>query len=82
MEITQEHETAIAEIMSGMQCAEGFECYKSAFAHLCKCRIIGKGKLVECIDEKNAKCGYSFMFGQGHYCKCPLRIYVAKVFNK
>jgi len=80
MEITQEHDSKIQEIMSGMQCPRDFECYKSGIENLCRAGIVGNAKLVECLEEKAKTCEHSFSFGLGYICKCTLRKYIAKNF--
>ena len=82
MEITQEHKTQIEEIISGIECPKDFECYKSGFENLCKTLIFGDGKVVECLGKSGQQCNFSFSFGLGYFCKCPLRIYIAKNFNR
>jgi hypothetical protein len=82
MEITQEHKTQIEEIISGIECPKDFECYKSGFENLCKILIFGDGELVECLGKSKQQCNFSFSFGLGYFCKCPLRIYIAKNFNR
>ena len=82
MKITQEHKTEIEEIINGMECPKDFECYKSGFEDLCKAQIFRDGELVECLGEISQSCKFSFNFGLGHICKCPLRRYIAQNFNK
>lgn len=52
MEIRQEHKTQIEEIISDMECPNGFQYYYSGFEDLCKARIVADGKLIECLDER------------------------------
>jgi hypothetical protein len=82
MEITQEHKTQIEEIISGMECPKNFKCYKSGFEDLCKAKNFRDGELVECLGETAESCKLSFNFGLGHFCKCPLRRYIAQNFNR
>lgn len=82
MEITAEHKTQIEEIISGMECSKDFKCYKSGIEDLCKVQIFKDGELVECLEEHLQPCKFSFDFGHGYFCKCPLRRYIAKHFKK
>jgi hypothetical protein len=82
MEITKEHRTQIEEIVSGMECPKDFKCYKSGFESLYKIKIFREGELVECIDPRSSLCKLSFCFGRGHFCKCPLRKYIARNFYR
>ncbi|MDT8303988.1 MAG: hypothetical protein RQ760_21075 [Sedimentisphaerales bacterium] len=82
MELTQENKAQIEEIFSGIECPKNFRCYKSGFEDLCKVRIFPDGELIECFDESGKLCKFSFDFGYGCFCKCPLRRYIAKNFNR
>ena len=82
MEITQEHKTQIEEIISGIECPKDFECYKSGFENLSKTQILVAGEVVECLGESARLCKFSFSFGSGYFCKCPLRRYITKNFNR
>jgi hypothetical protein len=82
MEITQEHRIQIEEIISGMECPKDFSCYKSGFEDLSKIRIFQDGVVIECLEERSQLCELSFSFGSGYFCKCPLRKYIAKHFNR
>jgi hypothetical protein len=82
MEITQERKTQIEEIISGMECPKDFKCYKSGFEDLAKIRIFRDDDLVECLEERSQLCKFSFDFGLGYFCRCPLRIYIAKNFYR
>ena len=82
MEITQEHDNKIQEIMKGMQCNRDFECYKSGIENLCKAGIVGDAKMVLCLEEKAKTCNNGLSYGYSYICKCPLRNYIAKNFNR
>jgi hypothetical protein len=82
MEIAQEHDSKIQEIMSGMQCPTDFECYKSGFENLGRVGIVGDAIKVVCLEEKAKTCNYGLSLGHGYICKCPLRNYIAKNFNR
>jgi len=72
----------IQKIISKYNCPFDFRCYKSGFKDLCGTMLVHDGRLVECVDENAEKCHYSFSFGSGFLCTCPLRIYIAKRFQK
>jgi hypothetical protein len=76
MDIQDEHRKQIEEIMSHMKCSHDFQCYKSGFTNLCRCRKLGNR--FECLDERASDCGLSFPFGYSYFCQCRLRIYLAK----
>ena len=81
MEIVQENKTQIEEIISGMECPKDFVCYESGFEDLCKTQIFRDGELIECLEESSQSCKFSFNFGLGYFCRCPLRRYIAKNFH-
>jgi hypothetical protein len=82
MELTQEYKAQIEEIIRGMECPKDSRCYKSGFEDLCKVRIFQDAKLIECFDKSERLCKFSLSFGHGYYCKCSLRKYIAKHFNR
>jgi len=82
MEIAQEHDSKIQEIMSGMQCHSDFECYKSEFENLGRIAIVGNAIKVVCLEEQAKTCNCGLSSGYGYICKCPLRNYIAKNFNR
>jgi len=56
--------------------------YTLGFENVSKCNNIGNDRLIECLDGKAKKCGFSFCFGDRYYCKCPQRAYIDKIFHK
>jgi len=81
MEITQNHITRMMEIIEGFYCPEHFPCIRSDFKNLCEVRFVGKG-VIECLDEKAITCKQHCDIGYCYLCECPLRLYLAKTFNK
>ena len=78
MQINQEQKTRIEEIISEMECPKNFECYESGFTKLTKIKDIGLDTFVKCSADKPQNCPHSFPFGHKFFCKCPLRVYIAK----
>jgi hypothetical protein len=72
----------IQEIMRQVECKRDFQCYMSGFKDLCKIEDIGIPDSVRCLSKAPENCKYSFAFGDSYFCKCPLRIYIAKNFKK
>jgi len=77
-----EHIEQIKQIISSMTCSKGFDCFKSGFENLCKAKIAGDGKTIECSPENKRPCEHRLGFVDKYFCKCRLRYYVAKNFNK
>ena len=82
IKIEQSHQRQIEEIMSGMKCSKEFICYKSGFKQLCNAKDIGILSYVECFEKIPPNCSFAFPFALVHLCKCPMRVFIAKKFNK
>ena len=82
MELTQEQRKEIEEIASGVNCLKDFECYKSEPEKLCKVRDFGLEEYLDCLEETAQECEFSLSFGNGYFCTCPVRIYIAKNLKK
>ena len=82
MQLGKEHESQVEKIISAMECPRDFVCYKSGFENLSRVRIIGDAKLIECLEKSPHTCEFRFSFEHGSFCKCPLRYYIAKNFDK
>jgi hypothetical protein len=78
MNINASHRKTIDKIIMSMQCPKDFECAKSDFTELRKVRDLGLTGLVECMADRGDECVFAIPFGFGHFCKCPLRVYLAK----
>ena len=78
----EEDRKQIEEIMAGMQCPKDFQCAKSGFEHLCKARDFGLDHYLECLEENPRICPFALPFGYGHFCQCPLRVYLSKKLKK
>ena len=82
MEIGVEPKKQIEEIISKTKCRKNFECYKSGFANLTPVKKLGSEGLIECLGENPQMCEHSSSFGDGRFCKCPVRIYIAEKLGK
>lgn len=77
IEMEQKHKEAIEKIMTEMDCPKDFQCYKSGFAKLCKAKRFLAG-YADCLEENSQLCRFSVPSGDGLFCRCPLRVYVAE----
>jgi len=77
-----EHIGQIEKIIGSMTCSKGFDCFKSGFENLCRAKIVGDGKIIECSPENRQSCEHRFGFMDKTFCKCRLRHYIAKNLNK
>lgn len=74
----EEDRKKIDEIMGVMKCPQKFKCTETGFHQLCKARDLGLDKYVECLEENPPACSFALPFGSGHFCKCSLRVHLAK----
>ena len=70
------------EIIGGISCPKDFVCYKSGFENLCNAEDIGLKSFLKCLEDNPIECVFSISFAGAYYCKCPLRIYIAKTLGK
>jgi len=82
VELTQEQKSKVEEIMSSVDCPKDCECYKSGFENICKAEDRGLDTYADCFDESRTTCKFRILFGCGAFCKCPLRVYIAKHLKK
>ena len=52
-------------------------CISGDISKLCKVKDTGLDSYVVCLEE-NHKCGNYEEFGGGYFCKCPVRIHIAR----
>ena len=74
----EEQKRQLEEIMAGMECMRGFDHCKDGFENLCEAKDRGMEGYVDCLEEKPVTCGFAVPFGEGVFCKCPVRVYIAK----
>jgi hypothetical protein len=72
-----EQKRRIEEIMAGMQCSKGFERCKDGLGNLCKAKDRGVPGYVDCL-ENGVLCEFRLPYGDGAFCKCGVRVYIAK----
>jgi hypothetical protein len=72
----------IEKIIGQMKCPKDFRCYNSGFEALCKAQDVGIKSFLECLEKDPGQCQFSLSFADKYYCKCPLRVYIAKELRK
>lgn len=82
MKLTQEYAEQIEGIISSMDCPKEFKCYKSNFENICRAADRGLDTLADCCDAGTTTCEFRVSFGRGAFCRCPLRVFVAKHLDK
>lgn len=81
VEIGQEDSKRIQQIMGEMECLKNFQCAQDGFEDLCRVRDFGDDKAVQCLEETSPPCHFAGVYDYGfqmRFCRCPLRVYVAK----
>jgi hypothetical protein len=81
----EEYSARIQEIVNGMQCPKGFKCAEGGFENLCKTKEFGGEQFLQCLEEASPPCPFAGVYAYGfqmHFCRCPLRMYLAKNLKK
>ena len=76
----QELEQEMEELLQGHP--KNCKCYEPGIGVRCKAKDIGIEWFVQCLDEEPYECAFSVSYARAHYCRCPLRVYIAKKFGK
>jgi len=63
---------------TGMKCPNEFKCYHLGSGNVPKVKLIAKGELLECLNERGRDCKLGVDFGLGVFCECPIRNHIAK----
>jgi len=72
----------ILQIIGHMQCPKNFKCANSGFEKLCLARDSGMEYYLECLEDNPLPCKFVIVFGNRHFCQCPLRVYISKHLEK
>ena len=72
----------LRKLIGELKCPKGFTCYTSGFNILCKAKDVGMESFLECLEDDPKACVFSIGYGASYYCKCPLRVYIAKILCK
>ena len=78
----QDLEEELKEIIDNLACPKNFKCYRSGLETLCKARDVGLETFIECLEENPNQCPFSMRLHGHDFCKCPLRVYIAKKLGK
>jgi hypothetical protein len=82
MGIDQKQKEEIGKIIAHFKCPKDFKCYKSGLENLCKAKDGGLEGYVDCLDKDPQNCIFVVPFGGGYFCRCPIRVYIAKKLKK
>jgi len=76
------HRIRIKEIKGEMDCPKGFRCLSPESESICKAKDLGMEEYLECLEPKAWSCTFAVAFGSGHFCRCPMRLYLAKSLDR
>lgn len=72
----------IEEIIGRIQCPKNAECVTMGLENLCKAKDIGLESLLLCLELNPLRCKFALALGKTYFCKCPLRMYLARKLEK
>ena len=79
----QHQKEELLDILCGLTCDKDFVCYTSGQIKLCKAEDVGFESYLVCLQEHPEECKFSLkVFGDRHFCQCPLRVYLEKKMKK
>jgi hypothetical protein len=78
----RDYEEELETIIGELQCSNDLRCYRSGLEDLCKAKDIGLESFLECLEENPNECRFSVPYGHSFFCKCPLRVHMAKNLKK
>jgi hypothetical protein len=76
--ITEKQRKEIRKLIGRLNCPKDFICYQSGFEQLCQAEDLGLESFLKCLEGKPTQCTFSISYGDGYYCRCPLRVFIAK----
>jgi hypothetical protein len=81
----EEDKKKINALLDQIECPKGFKCAESGFGRLCEARDFGDEKHLLCLEKKDPPCSFALIYDYGHetrFCRCPLRVYLARNIGK
>jgi hypothetical protein len=76
----KEHKKKIEELINDHP--KDCKCYERGVGVRCKAKDVGIEWFVRCLEENALPCVYSVRYANINYCRCPLRVYIAKNLGK
>jgi hypothetical protein len=73
-----EHSKEIERMLEDISCPKLVQCYYTGLKVLCRARDVGLQSLVECLEENPDDCPFSLSLSGLRFCKCAIRVYIAK----
>ncbi len=72
----------IKQALDNSTCPHGCRCYKIKPEEICKARATDLENLLECLEADPEHCTFSMAFGGTYFCKCQVRIELAKIMRE
>ena len=79
--LKEEDKKVIRRMIGTIKCEKNFKCAEAGFKSLCKTRDFGDDHALHCLDNSPSPCCFASVYKDGfemRFCRCPLRIYLAK----
>jgi len=71
----------VKSIIGSTKCSKDFNCLKSGFSDIRPVEDIGLPCYVKCLECELGSCDFAVQFGGSVFCKCPVRVHIAKEFG-
>jgi len=78
---SSEQRCRIEQIVALTPCRRGFACLTSRFQRLRRLEAAEGGRGMRCLECDAAQCNLAVSLGDGTYCACLLRLYIAETFD-
>ena len=76
-------ESELKQLISKVKsCERDFVCARPGFNDVPKGSVINNGELVECLEDRAKHCKHAVPYGNGSYCYCPVRLFIASKLHK
>ena len=72
----------IGKATAGIELLQDCKWFKPGLGFTCKAIDVGLDSFVECLEKNSHECPFSVSRGYSYYCKCPLRVYIARKLKK
>ena len=82
MKIAEEHKEQIEKMIADIECSKQYDCCEPTSGPLCRVGITTGGRFIECLDKRANTCSFAMSFGNGFFCKCPIRKFIAENYKK
>lgn len=80
MELTADQRLELVALKRKTSCSKRFRCLALPPSQLCSARDLGMDGFLECLQPNSQHCSHSFPFGEGRFCRCAIRVFLAKQF--